>query len=43
MQDGVAREFRIEPGAADIELNRTHVVWRLDQVKATESSKTSLF
>jgi hypothetical protein len=34
--DGVAHEFRIEPGAADIELNRTHVVWRLDQVKATE-------
>jgi hypothetical protein len=34
--DGVAHEFRIEPGAADIELNRTHVVWRLDQVKASE-------
>jgi hypothetical protein len=34
--DGVTHEFRIEPGSADIELDRTHVVWRLDHVKATE-------
>jgi hypothetical protein len=32
----LGHEVRIEPGAADIGLNRTHVVWRLDQVKATE-------
>lgn len=34
--DGVTHEFRIEPGAAAIELDPTHVVWRLDQAKATE-------
>jgi hypothetical protein len=34
--DGVTHEFRIEPGSADLELDRTHVVWRLDHVKATE-------
>lgn len=34
--DGVAHEFRIEPGTADIELDPTHVVWRLDHAKAAE-------
>jgi hypothetical protein len=34
--DGVTQEFRIEPGAADIELNPTRMVWRLDHVKAVE-------
>jgi hypothetical protein len=34
--DGVTQEFRIEPGAADIELNPTHMVWRLDPAKAVE-------
>lgn len=34
--DGVTHEFRIEPGKADIELEPTHVVWRLDHAKAAE-------
>ena len=34
--DGVTHEFRIEPGAADIELTPTHIVWRLDHPKAVE-------
>jgi hypothetical protein len=34
--DGVTQEFRIEPGAADIELNPTRMVWRLDHVKPVE-------
>ena len=34
--DGVVHEFRIEPGAADIELQPIHVVWKLDQTRATE-------
>ncbi|MGH3958653.1 hypothetical protein [Mycobacterium sp.] len=34
--DGVTHEFRIEPGAADLDLEETHVVWRLDHVKAVE-------
>ena len=34
--DGVTHEFRIEPGSADLELDRNHVVWRLDHVKAAE-------
>jgi hypothetical protein len=34
--DGVTHEFRIEPGTADIELDPTHVVWRLDHAKAAE-------
>ena len=33
---GVTQEFRIEAGAADIELDPTHVVWRLDHAKAAE-------
>ncbi|HEX3548224.1 MAG TPA: hypothetical protein VHU62_16885 [Mycobacterium sp.] len=33
---GVTQEFRIEPGAADIELSPTHIVWRLDRAKAVE-------
>jgi hypothetical protein len=34
--DGVTHEFRIQPGAADIDLEKTHVVWRLDPAKAHE-------
>ncbi|HEY2447665.1 MAG TPA: hypothetical protein VGI49_02405, partial [Mycobacterium sp.] len=34
--DGVTHEFRIEPGTADIELDSSHVVWRLDHAKAAE-------
>lgn len=34
--DGVTHEFRIEPGTANIELDPTHVVWRLDEAKAAE-------
>jgi hypothetical protein len=34
--DGVTHEFRIEPGTADIELEPTHMVWRLDHAKAVE-------
>ena len=34
--DGVTQEFHLEPGAADIELTPTHVVWRLDHAKAVE-------
>jgi hypothetical protein len=34
--DGVTHEFRIQPGAADIDLEKTHVVWRLDLAKARE-------
>lgn len=33
---GVTHEFHIQPGAAHIELQPTHVVWRLDQTRATE-------
>lgn len=33
---GVTHEFHIQPGAANIELQPTHVVWRLDQARATE-------
>jgi hypothetical protein len=34
--DGVTHELRIEAGAANIELEKTRVVWRLDHVKAIE-------
>lgn len=34
--DGVLQEFRIEDGAADIDLQPTHTVWRLDLSKAVE-------
>jgi hypothetical protein len=34
--DGVTHEFRIESGTADIELDPSHVVWRLDHAKAAE-------
>jgi hypothetical protein len=34
--DGVTQEFRIESGAADVELDPNHVVWRLDHAKAVE-------
>ncbi|HME75017.1 MAG TPA: hypothetical protein VKI00_04960 [Mycobacterium sp.] len=37
--DGVTHEFRIEPGTADIELDSSHVVWRLDHAKAAEIIK----
>lgn len=33
---GVLHEFRIEPGSADIELQPTHVIWRLDPARAAE-------
>lgn len=33
---GVVHEFHIEPGAGDIELQPAHVVWRVDQARATE-------
>jgi hypothetical protein len=33
---GVTHEFRIESDAADIELEPTHVLWRLDSAKAAE-------
>jgi hypothetical protein len=33
---GVTQEFYIEPDGADIELQKTHVVWRLDRAKADE-------
>jgi len=33
---GVVHEFHIEADAADIELQPTRVVWRLDQSRATE-------
>ncbi|WP_019972884.1 hypothetical protein [Mycobacterium sp. 141] len=33
---GVVHEFRIEPGATDIDPGPTHVVWRVDQARATE-------
>ncbi|WP_071289532.1 hypothetical protein [Mycolicibacterium llatzerense] len=36
--DGVVHDVRIEAGAAHIELTTTHVVWRLDNAKATEIS-----
>ena len=29
--DGVLQEFHIQPGAADIAMNPTHLVWRLDE------------
>lgn len=34
--DGITHEFRIEPGKADIELDPTRVLWRLDDAKAAE-------
>jgi len=34
--DGLTHELCIEPGAANIELERTRVVWRLDRAKAIE-------
>jgi hypothetical protein len=34
--DGVTQEFYIEPDGADIELKKTHIVWRLDRAKADE-------
>lgn len=33
---GVVHDFHIEAGAADVELQPTHVVWRVDQAKAIE-------
>jgi hypothetical protein len=36
---GVVHEFRIEPGAADIDLTPTHVVWRLDPDRAIDIIK----
>lgn len=34
--DGVTHDFRSQPGAANLELQPTQVVWRLDQARATE-------
>jgi hypothetical protein len=34
--DGVTHEFRIQAGAADIDLEKTRVVWHLDPAKARE-------
>ncbi len=34
--DGVAHEFVIQAGVADIELGENRVVWRLDDAKAVE-------
>lgn len=34
--DGVTHEFRIEPGAADIELGDGRLEWRLDRATAAE-------
>jgi hypothetical protein len=34
--DGMTHEFRIEPNAADIELNPTNAIWRLDRDKVAE-------
>ena len=34
--DGVAHQFVIQEGAADIELGDNRVVWRLDHAKAVE-------
>ncbi|MET4428637.1 hypothetical protein [Mycolicibacterium sp. 624] len=36
---GGTHEFHIQPGATNIELQPTHVVWRLDQGRATEISE----
>lgn len=36
VHDGVTHEFRIDPSAAALELEETHVVWRLDHAKAVE-------
>src|ERR1700752_2131498 len=33
---GTVHDFLIEPGAADIELHKDRVVWRLDHAKAAE-------
>src|SRR6201997_623864 len=33
---GTVHDFLIEPGAADIELHKDRVVWRLGQAKAAE-------
>jgi hypothetical protein len=34
--DGVTHQFVIQDGAADIELDEYHVVWRFDHAKAVE-------
>lgn len=34
--EGVVQEFHLEPDAADIEMQPTRMVWRLDVAKATE-------
>ena len=34
--DGVIQEFRLQPGAADVDMEPTRIVWRLDAAKATE-------
>ncbi len=34
--DGVVQEFRLQPGAADVDMEPTRMVWRLDAAKATE-------
>ena len=39
VHNGVAQEFRMEPGAATVDLSPTRVVWRLDQAKAAEISE----
>jgi hypothetical protein len=36
LHDGMEQEFRIEPGAASVELSPGRVVWRLDHTKAAE-------
>lgn len=36
---GVTHEFRVQTGAADIELSDNHVVWRLDRNIAAEISE----
>lgn len=39
--DGTIHDFRIEPGAADIELHDDRVVWRLDHPpKLSRSSRS---
>jgi hypothetical protein len=39
LNNGVAQEFHIEPGAATVDLSPTRVVWRLDHAKAAEISE----
>lgn len=34
--NGVIQEFRLQPGAADIDMEPTRIVWRLDAAKVTE-------